>query len=377
MKKLYLVLSVIAILAIVAVTISNRNLSNPFIPKLGSKAILKVKYFNLDNAKILALGKSLNWKDKTNISFLPIYANAIFESQTQIPIEINEKFPEIYDFIAGYSSTHNGELNIGQSYFKKLQSQPTSATLSNIGILEKYIYIKDITSLCNEVKNYKHLGSFSDQYANELLIDFELACLVDSGEYEKARNVIRAYKPNDINDQYKKNIILINILNLTGKYQESKQLIDETKIVYGVTDALILEEANLYALRDGFKVATEFLGTKLINQSFLLNQKYAMFLANSNVSKSSEAIKILVSTVNDRPFDIDAKLTLAHYSFDYGYKKQLDDSYASLVNIKDIESFSSFNLLEAKMALIKKNYSETDSKLNQTEAKNPHGKQYL
>ena len=136
MKKLYLVLSVIAILAIVAVTISNRNLSNPFIPKLGSKAILKVKYFNLDNAKILALGKSLNWKDKTNISFLPIYANAIFESQTQIPIEINEKFPEIYDFIAGYSSTHNGELNIGQSYFKKLQSQPTSATLSNIGILE-------------------------------------------------------------------------------------------------------------------------------------------------------------------------------------------------------------------------------------------------
>ena len=268
-------------------------------------------------------------------------------------------------------------LNIGQSYFKKLQSQPTSATLSNIGILEKYSYIKDITSLCNEVKNYKNSSDFSDQYAIELLTDFELECLVGSGEYEKARNVIVGYKPNDINDQYKKNIILINIFNLTGKYQESKQLIDKTKTKYGITEAVILEEANLYALRDGFKIAVDFLGKNLINQSFLLNQKYAMYLANSNVSESSAAIRILEGAVNDRPFDIDAKLTLAHYSFDYGYKKQLDESFASLVNIKDIEAFSNFNLLEAKMALIKKNYLETDSKLKQTEAKNPYGKQYL
>ena len=343
----------------------------------GKTDFISTNYLDIDNYKILELGKNTNWNEDKNLPLLPIYANAVYESKIEVPSIIAENFPSIFDFIAGYSSSRSGQLTVAKSYFKKLTFLPKVAVYSDIGLMDLYSYSGNTVALCNSVKEYKQGNHFTNRYANEVLTDYELDCLIKTGKYDSVIAILKSYKSNEINDKFKKNLILIKVLNLTGKYQESKNLIESTKKWYGNTEGLILSEADLYRHKEGYEHALKFLKANMNESTFLLRQIYANYLSNSDVKKSTEALNILSENAAKRPNDIEVLLSLAHFSFDSGSRKTLENAYSSLSAIKDIHEFSDFNLLEAKMALLHKDFTEVDAKLKQVEDKNPLNKSYL
>lgn len=375
-QKIKLFLLALGLLVVLGVILTKQYTKLFMAPQITKDNTGMTANFNNGNKKILQLGKETDWSDRNSLPFLSIYANSIIESQIEIPTIIEKKFPEVYDFIAGYIAVHTGNLDIARSFFNNLQSKTNSKVYGYLGMLELDSYTKNIVSLCKTVSNYKGNVIFAYPSANELLTDYELECLVSSGRYEDVEKILKEYKFNNVNDEYKKSIILIEVYTVKGKYQESKQVLENIKAKYGNTEALTIAEARLIELTDGYEKSTMFLKEKINKNLSFLTYEYAVHLANSDNQKIN-ALRLMVDTSTERLFDIYSKLNLAHYSFDYGFKKPLEDTYQSLLKIDGISEFSSFNLLEAKLALWKKNHPETKNKLKLVETKNPFEKHYL
>lgn len=335
------------------------------------------KYYAADNKTLLKLMEGVDWSDESNLPLIEILSKSIYELNVSVPSKIEKSYPEITDFIDGYISTRNGEIKIANSYFKSLEFKDQySKQLSSIGRMSLFEYTNDVAALCGEVKKQEKVKNTS-RYWREVLLDYKLKCMVFYGNYQQAKEILEEYKPNGINDMYKKNLLFIDVMAVLRDFDGAEKLLSGTKDLYGSTENLLLTEANLIAQKEGYAKEAKFLKKHLNKESFNLNTRYAISLANSDINQAKKMLVFLEKWGNRRKFDIPNKLNLAHYSFNYGFKVPLDRVVYELSHIKNIEEFVSFNLLEAKLALLKKNYEKTNAKLKEISKKNPYSVDYL
>lgn len=321
----------------------------------------------------------LDWDDKNTHSYVLLYAAAIKESGSSVPSRISDQHPNLNRFINGYLALNEGKASVSKSIFESLAKNAESKPLGYLGLLEQ----ADFTGNYRELRRLIYEIDSDLSLADEIpiyLLGFQLNHHNHIGDSERAEE-LSIEMSNTGYDPYASLLNELETLIIARRIDAASVLIDEIKSKFWLSPELIQFEADVIQLQGGHEKAIKFLEAAIEQYPnfWQLRIKLASVIHDlEDFDRAKQAVKILQDLMIERPNDIDLKLLLANYSFDLTIDDVRDDLYAELMlHRTELEAFTMFNLLEAKMNLLRGHRELVDVHLAELRKKDPHNKRYL